>query len=137
MADDLTKTLMEGMRAQLEQDEKDGKLAGLTVEDLADAISHPKAGEVIAESMALEPTSVQAGQPAPDFSLPYLPPREGEVTLSDHFGRRPVALVFAATPDLRSGPRLGPSTGSTAASRPRSTSTSSTSRRSIRPTAGR
>lgn len=92
--------MFEGMREQLERDEAGGKLAGLSVEDLKDAISHPKAPEVIAETMALEATSVQAGEPAPDFSLAWLPGSgDGEsegVTLSNHFGQRPVALVFGS-----------------------------------------
>jgi peroxiredoxin len=48
--------------------------------------------------MALEATSVQAGDPAPDFALPRLGgPNAGElVTLSSHFGKRPVALIFGS-----------------------------------------
>ncbi len=94
------KQLMEGMRAQLERDQAEGKLVGLSVEDLADAVSHPKAPEVIAEFMEIEAGSVQEGQPAPDFSLPWLPGsgegRGPEMTLSDHLGKRPVALIFGS-----------------------------------------
>jgi len=100
MSDVDVKAMMEGMRAQLERDEAEGKLAGLTVEDLADAISHPKAGEVIAETMGWEAGSVQQGEPAPDFTLPWLgdsdPERGPSLTLSSHFGRRPVALIFGS-----------------------------------------
>ena len=92
--------MMEGMRAQLERDEASGDLAGLSVDDLADAISHPKAADVIAEIQALEGSSVQVGESAPDFSLPWLPPSgegQGEtLTLSSHRGERPVALIFGS-----------------------------------------
>ncbi|MDH3211884.1 MAG: hypothetical protein OEM05_05315 [Myxococcales bacterium] len=92
--------MMQGMRARLQQDEAEGRLAGLTVEDLMDAVSHPKAPEAIAETMALEAGSVQEGEPAPDFSLPWLPAgREtppGRMTLSEHFGKKPVALIFGS-----------------------------------------
>ncbi|MEE8507805.1 MAG: hypothetical protein V3T07_01960 [Myxococcota bacterium] len=92
--------MMEGMRARLEQDEADGKLAGLSVEELAEAVSHPKAAEAIAELMEAEAASVQEGDPAPDFTLPRLPESGEELgpelTLSDHFGKRPVALVFGS-----------------------------------------
>jgi hypothetical protein len=92
--------LLEGMRAQLAKDEAEGRLAGLSVAALADAIAHPLAPEAIAEGLAAEAGSVQVGQPAPDWSLPWLPgPTAGEgerLTLSDHVGRQPVALVFGS-----------------------------------------
>jgi hypothetical protein len=92
--------LMEGMRARLEKDEAEGKLAGLSVASLSEALSHPKAADVIAESLAAEAGSVKQGEPAPDFSLPWLSgPSAGEgsaFTLSDRFGKRPVALVFGS-----------------------------------------
>ena len=93
-------SMMEGMRSQLEADQADGKLAGLTVDRLAKAVSHPKAQAVISALMALEPTVVEQGEPAPDFSLPFLQGgAEGEkLTLSDHFGKRPVALIFGSYP---------------------------------------
>ena len=94
------KRMMEGMRAQLERDEAEGKLAGLTVADLEDAVSHPKAPEVIAQCMAADAQSVAQGEPAPDFTLPWLPGSAGNaeptVTLSSHFGKRPVALIFGS-----------------------------------------
>ncbi len=94
------KQMFDGMREALEADEADGKLVGLTVEDLGDAMSHPEAGQVVTELMALEPSSVQQGQPAPDFTLPWLPGHEGgegpTLTLSTHFGSRPVALIFGS-----------------------------------------
>jgi hypothetical protein len=43
---------------------------------------------------------VQEGEAAPDFTLPWLgakPAGAGErLTLSSHFGRRPVALIFGS-----------------------------------------
>ena len=95
-----TKAMLEAMRGRLEADQADGKLAGITLEDLGDALAHPKAGEVIAETMAADAGSVQQGQAAPDFTLPWLPGSAGSaqptLTLSDHFGDRPVALIFGS-----------------------------------------
>jgi hypothetical protein len=92
--------LMSGMRERLRQDEAEGRLAGLTVEDLMDALSHPAAPDAVAEALELEAASVQAGEPAPDFSLPWLPrggdAPTGRMTLSEHFGKRPVALIFGS-----------------------------------------
>ena len=75
-------------------------LQGLNQDDLADAMSHPKAPEVIKEMMFREAASAQPGEPAPDFTLPWLPGsgegRGGHLTLSAHFGKRPVALIFGS-----------------------------------------
>ena len=93
-------SMMTGMESALTADEAKGKLAGLTVDRLKKAISHPKAGAVISELMALEPNVVQQGEPAPDFTLGWLQgggdDPAGRVTLSDHFGKRPVALIFGS-----------------------------------------
>jgi hypothetical protein len=88
--------MIEGVRAQLEAQGQ--KLQGLSLEDLRDAISHPKAAEEIARLMALEASSVQVGDPAPDFRLPRLGDAQaGEpVTLSSNFGNRPVGLIFGS-----------------------------------------
>ena len=92
--------MLEGMRAQLERDQADGKLAGMGVDDLAAAVSHPKAPEAIGKLMELEAVSVQEGDPAPDFTLPWLhaaPEGAGPMlTLSERFGKRPVALIFGS-----------------------------------------
>ena len=92
--------MMEGMRETLERDEREGRLAGLTVEDLADAMSHPRAPAVVQELMQLEAASVKPGDPAPDFSLPWLhgAPADGgaRLTLSERWRERPVALVFGS-----------------------------------------
>jgi len=94
------KALLAGMRARLERDQAEGRLDGLTVEALANAMAHPKAPDVIAETLALDAQAVKEGEPAPDFTLPWL--SEGSagtgpaLTLSAHFGRRPVALVFGS-----------------------------------------
>ena len=94
------KAMMEAMRARLERDQAEGKLAGINVADLADAMAHPKAGEVIAETMSAEAASVKPGQPAPDFTLPWLAGsgtgRGPALSLSSHFGKRPVALIFGS-----------------------------------------
>lgn len=100
MAEIDPKQMMDGMRSALEEDQADGKLEGLTVDDLASAMSHPKAGGVVGDLMALEPHSVQQGEPAPDFTLPWLPgsekPGVEALSLSSHFGKRPVALIFGS-----------------------------------------
>ena len=92
--------MMEAMRPQLERDESEDRLAGLSVDDLAEAVSHPKAAAMIAEIMEAEAASVQEGEPAPDFTLPWLEKsgvgRGATLTLSDHFGKRPVALIFGS-----------------------------------------
>lgn len=94
------KEMMDGMRGELERDQAEGKLAGITIDDLQDAISHPKAGAVIAECMEADAQSVKQGEPAPDFTLPWLPGSEGNqdptLTLSSHLGKRPVALIFGS-----------------------------------------
>jgi len=100
MGDIDVKQMLEGMRAQLERDQADGRLAGLTVERLADSISRPGAAAVVAEVMAADARSAKQGDPAPDFSLSWLPGsgegRARHMTLSDHFGVRPVALIFGS-----------------------------------------
>jgi len=77
-----------------------GDMGRMSEDDLADAMSHPKAAGVVAELLEREKASVQQGEPAPDFTLPWLPgsgERRGEtLTLSDHFGKRPVALIFGS-----------------------------------------
>ena len=100
MGDEMLKSMMKAMRGQLEADAAAGKLAGLALDDLADAMSHPKASAVVTEMMGIEASSVKPDQPAPDFTLPWLPGSEGgetaTLTLSEHFGKRPVALVFGS-----------------------------------------
>ncbi len=75
-------------------------LQGLSADDLADAMSHPKAPETIREMMSREASSAQQGEPAPDFTLPWLPGSEegrgSHLSLSAHFGKRPVALIFGS-----------------------------------------
>jgi hypothetical protein len=98
MAEIDPKAMTRAMLAQLEQDGE--AMDGLSLDDLKNAMSHPKAMEGVAEAMANEAGSVQAGESAPDFSLRFLPGSGGEdtrrVTLSEHFGARPVALVFGS-----------------------------------------
>jgi hypothetical protein len=92
--------MLEAMRGQLERDEAAGEMAGIDVSALAAAVSHPKAPDVIGRIMELEATSVQEGDAAPDFTLPWLetvPVGAGEfLKLSSHFGKRPVALIFGS-----------------------------------------
>jgi len=98
MADEATiKQMIQGMLASLEANAVE--MDGLHLDDLRDAMSHPKAVDMLVEWMPHEATSVKQGEPAPDFTLPFLPghARAGEtMTLSSHFGKRPVALIFGS-----------------------------------------
>jgi hypothetical protein len=90
-----TKQMIAGMLASLD----DTKLEGIKLDDIKAAMSHPLAVEAIAKMLPLEASSAQVGDPAPDFTLPYLPGSGTDgatVTLSDHFGKRPVALIFGS-----------------------------------------
>ncbi len=94
-AEDETRNKISGMLARLEGED----MQGLSHDDLKQAMSHPKAADSVADLLSYDATAVKLGDPAPDFSLPYLPGsgREGaRVTLSDHFGSRPVALIFGS-----------------------------------------
>jgi hypothetical protein len=92
------KQMIQGM---LENLEKNGvEMDGLSLDDLRDAMSHPKAAAFLADWMPVEAAAVAQGEPAPDFTLPYLPGQgkdEGEtMSLSSHFGSRPVGLIFGS-----------------------------------------
>jgi hypothetical protein len=82
--------------AQLENDE----MAGLDLAALEAAMSHPGAERTVTELLPLETASVQPGQAAPDFTLRWLPGHAGgpgeAFTLSEKFGKRPVALIFGS-----------------------------------------
>ena len=75
-------------------------MAGLSKADLADAMAHPKANEVVQELLPREASSVQQGEPCRDFELPFLPGfggQEGEtLRLTDRTKERPVALIFGS-----------------------------------------
>ena len=87
--------MMESVAAQLA--EQGHEMAGLSLDGLREAVSHPKAAAEIQRLFTLEASSVQQGDPAPDFRLPYLPGQgEGSVTLSECTAQRPVALVFGS-----------------------------------------
>jgi hypothetical protein len=82
-------------------DAADFERAGLSKSDLVREMQHPKAAAMVATLLEREATSITAGGPAPDFTLPRLvsPSTHGvsrQVTLSDHFGDLPVALVFGS-----------------------------------------
>lgn len=88
--------LRDSMLEQLEGE----KMSGLDLDALRDAMNRPGALETVGELMALEPASVQQGEVAPDFELPYLaghPGADGKtLRLSAHRGDRPVALIFGS-----------------------------------------
>lgn len=94
-----TKKMISAMLENLEGEE----MQGVSLDHLKTVMEHPQAAATVAALMPLEATSVQVGEPAPDFSLPYLPgsrpPGAAEgatATLSSHFGNRPVALIFGS-----------------------------------------
>jgi len=78
----------------------DDDLVGMDKAGLQAAMAHPRAAETVAELMPLEASSVQQGEPARDFVLPFLPAHggaEGEtLCLSERFAERPVALIFGS-----------------------------------------
>lgn len=90
----------EAMSAEMLERVADENMAGLSAADLAAAMSHPLAKEVVAELIPLEASSVQQGEPAPDFTLPWLPgcgKEEGQTfSLSAGIGLRPIALIFGS-----------------------------------------
>lgn len=97
MSDDPMRDMIQGMLAKLEQDGVE--MQGLDLDELRDAMAHPQAAAFLAEWMPVEAASVKAGADAPDFTLPFMPGHaaEGEaMTLSSHFGKRPVALIFGS-----------------------------------------
>ncbi len=90
----------EQLKTSLEGNRDEDGLVRMDVDDLMDAMSHPKAAGVVESLMALEPNIVQQGEPAPDFTLPWLSGQGSDgsasLTLSSHFGKRPVALIFGS-----------------------------------------
>ncbi len=74
------------------------EIPGFTAEDRRAAMEYPGVAEEIERLVAADRASVQAGAPAPDFNLARMTgPQAGErITLSDHFGKRSVALVFGS-----------------------------------------
>ncbi len=90
------KQLMTDMITQLESD--GAQMEGLSIDDLREAVSHPMAADTIAASLEIEAASVQQGAAAPDFCLPYLSADLAGKSqrLSEHFGERPVALIFGS-----------------------------------------
>ncbi len=87
------------MLAALESGEGE-KMEGLTLERLRDAMFRPNALETMQEMLESGPGSAQVGAPAPDFELSYLPgygaQGDASVALSQHFGKRPVGLIFGS-----------------------------------------
>ena len=97
MSEDAMQQMIQGMLQNLEQN--DVQMEGLDLDDLKRAMSHPEAPVLLAKWMPYEATSVKQGEVAPDFTLPYLPGYGGDqetMTLSSHFGERPVALIFGS-----------------------------------------
>jgi hypothetical protein len=95
VTDNATQAMIEAMLEQLVGED----MQGLSLDGLRDAMRAPGAAETVAALMPLEATSVKPGEPAPDFTLPYLPGQDqtgGSMTLSNHFGKRPVALIFGS-----------------------------------------
>ena len=92
--------LFEEIKKKLEADPDAQRDAMMDSDGLAKAMAHPKAAEQIQANMEIESQAVNQGEQAPDFTLKELSSR-GEmtgrqITLSDHFGQRPVALIFGS-----------------------------------------
>ena len=85
-------TMLEGLAARSDE------MEGFSVEQLRTALEEPGAAESVQRLAEREAASVQQGEPARDFTLPFLDPERSHetLTLSRHFGRRPVALVFGS-----------------------------------------
>ncbi len=95
------KNLMRDILAAIERG--DAKIGDMETGKLAEVMSHPKAAAVLKEVAEAEKVSIRAGDPAPDFTLPRLMvPNHAaststeRVTLSEHYGDRPVALIFGS-----------------------------------------
>ncbi len=94
MSDLDSKAIFEMMKARAAS--QGVKLTPEQLEALADAMSHPKAAAQVAEILEREPSSLQQGDPAPDFALRRIDDPDRRVRLADHFGKRPVALIFGS-----------------------------------------
>ena len=70
----------------------------IDADEMLEVMNHPKAADTIHEIMTQEDGSAQQGDDAPDFTLKPLKDFEGAapVRLSEHFGKRPVALIFGS-----------------------------------------
>jgi hypothetical protein len=93
--------VIDGMLEDLVESGEANQMEGLDIARLKAAMSAPGAAETVAEIQAMGADSrAAAGQPAPDFELPFLTGQDrsqGEtIRLSDRFPNRPVALVFGS-----------------------------------------
>jgi len=69
---------------------------GLPGDELMNALEHPLAMAEVEKMLEREASSVEAGEVAPDFSLGRLDGPGARVTLSEHRGTQPVALIFGS-----------------------------------------
>ncbi len=94
------KQLLKGVTDQMAADPDGTQDSRISPEELAKALAHPEAVGELQRLLGVEAESVAEGDPAPDFTLARLgdvSPGDAEhVTLSDYFGRRPVALIFGS-----------------------------------------
>lgn len=89
--------MIEAMLASLADNNE--KPEGFDLDDLRAVLNEEGAVESIMTLAPREETSVQQGEKARDFTLPFLQPEDGaatHLTLSSHFGRRPVGLIFGS-----------------------------------------
>ena len=73
----------------------DGPEPSISAGEMAEVMSHPLALEHVSEMLEREPGSCGPGTEAPDFCLLRVD-GGGSVRLSDHLGKRPVALIFGS-----------------------------------------
>ncbi len=71
---------------------------GIDEQEMLEVLKHPKAAPVIEGIITREEGSLAEGDDAPDFCLKPLDGTDDASShrLSDHFGKRPVALVFGS-----------------------------------------
>jgi len=100
MSDFDLEAAMQAMRAKMEADPGAMADSQIDADRLAKALAHPLAAAELKRSLPIEAASVAEGALAPDFTLARLgegPGGEADaVTLSAHFGKRPVALIFGS-----------------------------------------
>ncbi len=91
---------IKNVKARMAADPNTAADARIDADQIAKALAHPLAAAELQRVGPIEAASVAEGEPAPDFTLARLGEAPGgaggPVTLSAHFGKRPVALIFGS-----------------------------------------
>ena len=97
---------LDAMKAAVFERIAEDPMDGLSPEDLADAMSHPKAAEVVAELMPFEASSVQQGEPARERQ------NQGQTMKTAHawkfLSRSPLPQRKPTSPGRACQPGIGP-----------------------------